>query len=232
MGYDEVRSWPLIKEKGLDKINRSGKTADYVYMQNSINSEFSVLRQSIVSSLWQQKKQYEKYKLPQPQFFEVGKVFYKQNGKYGEHYSLGIYHHAKKQLKIDIKRLFKILKIASKVSITKIGHDSFVQVDLEKLCKNKFNITIDSNKKGSQKAVYELSKQIITLDANVITPKKQPKKNLIKKYQEIINEKYLWQLVITDIHKIKKGYKYTFRASYFNIDSQEAKKIHRKAFGL
>ncbi len=82
-GYDEVRSWPLVK-KPLDK-----STA--VFTQNSINSDYPVLRQSIIQSLKNQLDQYNRYKLPNSKFFEIGKIFSQIDGKYVEQYALGTY---------------------------------------------------------------------------------------------------------------------------------------------
>lgn len=81
-GYDEVRSWPLV-QKPLTK--------NAIYTQNSINSEYPVLRESIIQSLKNQLEQYNRYKLPNPKFFEIGKIYYKENGKYIEKYALGKY---------------------------------------------------------------------------------------------------------------------------------------------
>lgn len=82
-GYDEVRSWPLVSSA----LNE--KTA--IYTQNSINSEYPVLRQSIIQSLQAQLKNYQRYKVPSPKLFEIGKIYYQENGKYIEKYALGIY---------------------------------------------------------------------------------------------------------------------------------------------
>ncbi len=81
-GYDEVRSWPLVQKPLSSKA---------VYTQNSINSEYPVLRESIIQSLENQLDQYNRYKLPNPKFFEIGKIYYQENGKYIEKYALGTY---------------------------------------------------------------------------------------------------------------------------------------------
>lgn len=83
-GYDEIRSWPLVRhcEEPCDEA---------ISTQNSINSDYPVLRQSILQSLKNQLKQYERYKLPNPKFFEIGKIFHQKNGKYIELYALGTY---------------------------------------------------------------------------------------------------------------------------------------------
>lgn len=81
-GYDEVRSWPLVQKPLSSKA---------IYTQNSINSEYPVLRQSIIQSLEKQLDTYQRFKLPHPKFFEIGKIYYQENGKYIEKYALGTY---------------------------------------------------------------------------------------------------------------------------------------------
>ena len=82
-GYDEILSWPLVSEP-LDP-----KTV--ITTQNSINSESIYLRQSLIPSLKQQLDQYSRLKLPNPKFFEIGKIFHQENGQYIERYALGKY---------------------------------------------------------------------------------------------------------------------------------------------
>lgn len=82
-GYDEVLTWPLVSEP-LD-------TKTVITTQNSINSESIYLRQSLIPSLKQQLDQYNRLKLPNPKFFEIGKIFYQENGKFIEKYALGKY---------------------------------------------------------------------------------------------------------------------------------------------
>ena len=66
LGYDEILSWPLV-DIPTDKNT-------VITTQNSINSEAIYLRQSLIPSLVQQLDQYNRFKLPQPQFFEIGKA--------------------------------------------------------------------------------------------------------------------------------------------------------------
>lgn len=82
-GYDEVITWPLVRQPA--------NPATVVKTENSINLEYPYLRQSIIQSLKNQLDQYNRYKLPNPKFFEIGKIYYQQNGKYIEKYALGTY---------------------------------------------------------------------------------------------------------------------------------------------
>ena len=82
-GYDEVLTWPLV-----------GSPVDpqtVIKTENSINDEIVYLRQSLIPSLKHQLIQYQKYKLPHPKFFEIGKIFSQQNGQYIEKFALGTY---------------------------------------------------------------------------------------------------------------------------------------------
>ena len=228
LGYDEVRSWPLIKESSLlpELIPKEQKP---IYTQNSINSEFPVLRQSIISSLIQQQDQYARYKVPQNCFFEIGKVFYQENNQYFEKYSLGLFNMSEKKLKKDIEYIFIKLEIPIPQIIKFCG--SFKEIHLDDISHLNFK---KSEHLPHINSAYELTSQIITLDANIILDNQENPIDLINKYSQIIGDKYLWQLVITDTFhdtKINK-YRYTFRASYFNIDDKTAKSLHLKSFDL
>lgn len=228
LGYDEVRSWPLIKESSLlPKLAPTGQKP--IYTQNSINSEFPVLRQSIISSLIQQQDQYARYKVPQNCFFEIGKIFYQENNQYQEKYSLGLFNMSEEKLKQDIEHLFTKLEIPAPQIIRFCG--SFIEIYLDEISHLDFKKIEQS---VSINSAYELTSQIITLDANITLDQEENSTDLINKYSQIIGDKYLWQLIITDsYHDIKiNKYRYTFRASYFNTDDKTAKALHLKSFDL
>lgn len=212
LGYDEILSWPLT--------NAPIEQNKVITTQNSINSEFIYLRQSLIQSLTLQLDQYNRYKLPNPQFFEIGKIFYQENGQFIEKNSLGIYHHDSNRLIEDLKKLNLDSKIIN---------NNFVEIILDDLEKPNLYIPQVLNNNA-----YELTSQIITLDANISLDKKENEEELIKKYTQIIGDKYLWQMVITDSFEDKKTgkYKYTFRVSYFNTDDKTAKTLHLKSFNL
>ena len=234
LGYDEVRSWPLIQEKYL--YRPENLAADPILVQNSVNDRFPVLRMSIVSSLAFQKKQYQSYKLSDQQFFEIGKVFYRKKNSYSEHYSLGIYHHQPKKLLEDAKKILSRLGPKDQeVKIIRFKGISFIEINLEQtLNRVKKTSRQETKKTKNTSRAYELTGQIITLDANIFLKDKQDPEKLIKKYSKKIGEKHLWQLIISDIYydPKKREYKYTFRARYFNVDDKTAKKLHLKKFGL
>jgi len=213
LGYDEVLTWPLVN------IPLDPKTV--ITTQNSINTESIYLRQSLIPSLKQQLDQYSRYKLINPQFFEIGKIFFQIGNEYIEKNALGIYNS-------NIDQLSKDALLFS--SINKISFDgNFAEIIIDDLDKPKsYSPIIETN------SAYELTSQIIILDANITLDKQEDPLKLIKKYSNIIGQQILWDIIITDIYHDSKNdkYRYTFRVSYFNIDDKTAKDIHLSAFNL
>jgi phenylalanyl-tRNA synthetase beta chain len=209
LGYDEIRSWPLVK-KSLDK--------NAVYTQNSINSDYPVLRQSIIQSLKSQQEQYQRFKLPTPQFFEIGKIYSQKNGQYLEQNALGIYHHDSKKLQLDLESLnLPLVKGGLR------GIDNFAEIILDDLPMPENYLP-----QTAKSEAIELTSQIITLDANLNLDSPHDPIKLIKEYSAKIDPKILWSMEIIDVYKNR----YTFRVSYYNCDDKTAKKIHLSTFNL
>ena len=185
-GYDEVITWPLVST-AVDQRT-------VIKTENSINAEVIYLRQSLIPSLKLQLDQYNRYKLPNPKFFEIGKIYYKEADKYIEKFALGTY-----------------------------DGSEFKEIILDDLDKPK-----SYNPQDINNSAIELTSQIITLDANVVSSAPADPKALIKKYSELIDPNILWSMEITDIFENK----YTFRVSYYNCDDKTAKKIHLDTFDL
>ena len=212
LGYDEILTWPLTTTPSDPKT--------VITTQNSINSEAIYLRQSLVPSLAQQLDQYQRLKLPQPQFFEIGKVFSKDGDNFIEKNSLGLYHYDIQQLVSDLKTL--------NLS-TQIINDNFAEIIIDNLPKpEKYVPQIAKNQ------AIELSSQIFTLDANLTLDHQEDPIKLIEKYSQLIGPETLWKLIITDIYQDTKTnqFRYTFQASYFNVDDKTAKSLHLKTFNL
>jgi len=212
LGYDEVLTWPLV----TNAVNQD----TVITTQNSINSEAIYLRQSLIPSLLQQLDQYNRFKLPNPQFFEIGKVFFKAGDQFVEKNALGIYSYNSDQLLTDLQQL----NIE-----TNITDNNFIEIIIDDLLKpDQYTPKSDNN------TAYELTSQIITLNANLILDTKEDPIKLIEKYSQIIGSEFLWKLIITDIYQDSKSnkYRYTFQASYFNLDDKKAKSLHLKSFGL
>lgn len=205
LGYDEILSWPLVKTP-IDK-----STA--IFTQNSLNADHPVLRQTIIQSLQIQIDQYQRFKLTNPQIFEIGKVFSKNNGEYIEHYALGLYHHSALQLQQDLQKL----------NLNAAIQDNYAEIILDNLSKPQIYIPQNTNSEA-----IELTSQIITLDANVNFDSSQDPLQLITDYSAKIDPKILWSIQIVDVYNTR----YTFRVSYYNCDDKTAKAIHLKTFDL
>jgi phenylalanyl-tRNA synthetase beta chain len=212
LGYDEVLTWPLVPAP-VDPNS-------VITTQNSINTESIYLRQSLIPALKEQIDQYQRLKLNATQFFEIGKVFFQNNGQFIEKNVLGIYNADSKSLTDHLQQLNLNGEVIDQ---------NFSEIILDDL-----NKPDNYSPKPKNYQAYELTSQIITLDANVTFDQEQNPVDLIKHYQEIIGDQYLWQLVITDSFQDPKTnkFRYTFRASYFNVDDKTAKSLHLKSFGL
>jgi len=206
LGYDEVLTWPLVSE--------ATDPNTVVTSQNSINSECIYLRQSLIPSLRQQLDQYQRFKLPLPQFFEIGKIYFQKDGEYIEKYALGIYNYDSLKLQSDLQKIN--LK-------TEIIDNNYAEINLDDLPKPEKYISINSPSQA-----IELTSQIITLDANLNLESPREPLDLIKEYSAKIDSKILWSMQIIDIYQNR----YTFRVSYFNCDDKTAKKAHLSAFNL
>lgn len=210
LGYDEILSWPLVTDP-LDQ-----KTV--VKTQNSINSESIYLRQSLVQSLKIQLDQYQRFKLPSPQFFEIGKIYSQKNGEYLEQNTLGIYHYDSQKLQSDLESL-KLPLVKGGLR----GIDNFAEIILDDLPMPENYIP-----KNIKTKAIELTSQIITLDANLNLDSPRDPLDLINEYSAKIDPKILWSMQIIDVYQNR----YTFRVSYYNCDDKTAKKIHLSTFNL
>jgi len=214
LGYDEVLSWPLVSTP-LDKKN-------VVSTQDNINSSFPYLRQSIIQSLQSQVDQYQRLKLNHPQIFEVGKIFFQIDKKYIEKYALGVYHYSETQLKKDLEQL----------NLKPITYDNnYAQIILDNQDLNSVKSYIPQI---SHNSAYELTHQLIVLDANQTFNSPQDPQKLLASYQQKINPDTFWSIEIIDIYSKpeKNIYRYTFRVTYFNTTDKIAKKTHLAAFNL
>ncbi len=240
LGYDEIRSWPLIKPSSL--ITKFiPKNARPIYTENNINSDYPVLRPSLTSSLIGQKDFYDRFKLPLQQFFEIGKTYYQIGDKYIEKYSLAIFNQSTAKLQEDVKNIFTTINISSPKFNQHIddSNNLYLEIDLEQVSKIVDVDLLKSkrlflNHDYSSSTSYELTKQIITLDANVNLDNFQDPKTLLNQYRHRIDPAFLWQIDIIDIYQNPNQniFRYTFRVSYYNTDDKTAKSIHLKAFDL
>ena len=210
LGYDEVLTWPLVAEAHSPRS---------IATQNSINSEYPYLRESIIQSLATQVDRYRRLKLSEIQIFEIGKVFYyDREGTPVEKFSLGLYHSDSHQLSADLTILNLIAPI----------NDNFAEIIIDELPSLKEYIPNNTSNNA-----IELTSQLITLDANIEFEQEQDSEKILSQYQAKIKE-HLWQIIISDKFKDPKTnkYRYTLRVTYFNCDDKTAKNIHAQVFNL
>jgi phenylalanyl-tRNA synthetase beta chain len=214
LGYDEVLSWPLVST-ALDP-----KTI--VSTQDNINSNFPYLRQNIIQSLKPQVDQYLRLKLNKPQIFEIGKIYFQTNNQYTEKYALGMYHPSLPQLQKDLD-LLGLKPVAF--------DDNYAQIILDDQDFSQIKPYIPQSANNS---AYELTHQLIILDANQTFDAPQDPQKLLASYQQKINPDVLWSIEIIDIYSKpeKNIFRYTFRVTYFNTTDKTAKKTHLTAFNL
>ncbi len=234
MGYDEIRSWPIIKEKHLHRSKILPSNAQPVRTENSVNENYPLLRMSLASSLFLQDIQYKKYKLPDRKFFEIGKIYYQENNSYHEVYSVAFYQPDHKELIKNAKKLLKKLGLKKRgYQVEEIENKKIIEMNLTDLAqelKNIPKVKLNQPEKQTEQAI-ELTQQIISLDANVFLDDEIAPEKLIRDYIQKINSTNLWKLTIIDIYETQKGeYKYTFRAYYYNLSAQQAKQIHSAVF--
>ncbi len=218
MGYDEIRSWPLVSKDNLLPELATGET---IYAQNSINEEYPALRQTLISSLISQRNQYDRYKVPSTKFFEIGKIFNLTDGNYVEDHALGIY--------TDKPEDLQILEDKLQAKLTWTSYQNYHQAILT-------NILDFQEYKQEPPAnnSYELTTQISELDATISLDSSQDSQKLIDTYTQKIDKNILFALVIKDYYldPKTKHHNYTFTAWYYNCDSQTAKQTHLTAFNL
>jgi phenylalanyl-tRNA synthetase beta chain len=236
LGYDEIRSWPLIKKSQFLKAFFLPEETKAIYTQNNINDHYSLMRASICSSLKIQNRQYQKLKIPQRRFFEIGKIFYQNEEQPQECWSLGIFDQSAKKLIRKMKQFYHDLGIKppEKTAIVKTDGGAMTEIDLNQLVKNLNQIpkiTITKSPQRVDQAAQELTSQIINLDANLIFTKEKDPRELIEEYQVKFDPNILWQLVVLDFYQEEKIYKYTLRAFYYNCSAKVAKRTHRGVFG-
>jgi len=214
LGYDEVLSWPLVSS-ALD-------SETVVSTQDNINHNFPYLRQSIIQSLKSQVDQYLRLKLNHSQIFEIGKIYFNKDKQYLEKYALGMYHPSLSQLKKDLQQL-------NLKPITFDNNYAQIILDDQNLSQVK-----PYNPKSINNSAFELTRQLIILDANQTFNTPQDPQKLLASYQQKINPNIFWSIEITDIYSQpdKNIYRYTFRVTYFNTTDKIAKKTHLAAFNL
>ncbi|MFH1183319.1 MAG: phenylalanine--tRNA ligase subunit beta [Candidatus Moraniibacteriota bacterium] len=82
------------------------------------------------------------------------------------------------------------------------------------------------------KPAVELTKKLVTLDANLELSKTDSIYKLIESFKKKVGRKNLWSIEVKDAFPVENKVKYTIRVSYKELGDPEAKKLHLKVFGL
>lgn len=82
------------------------------------------------------------------------------------------------------------------------------------------------------KPAVELTKKLVTLDANIELGVKEPIYNRLEELKKKIGPKNLWSIEVKDAFPVGNKVKYTVRVSYKELDDPDAKKLHLKIFSL
>jgi len=96
------------------------------------------------------------------------------------------------------------------------------------------NLTLISEIVDAFKArpAVELTKKLVTLDANIQLEKEESVYPVLKSFEKNIGRKNLWNIEIVDAFPAGNKIKYTIRVTYQELADPEAKKLHIKVFGL
>ncbi len=105
------------------------------------------------------------------------------------------------------------------------GNVYFAELNINKLTQIITNLSFNP--------ILELTKKIITLDANVELKANEFIDNYIKNIKNKIGENNIWGLRVKDVYKLSDGkVRYTLRVSYKELSNQEAKSIHLSSLNL
>ncbi len=251
-GYDEVRSWVLVSENDINKTEIDPSLA--VRTTNSINEEVPFIRPNLATSLWGHFVKGVKNNLKAMRFFEIGKVFRKEEGHYAEHYALGLLRNgvAVSELFQDIQILIKktlgdveirldkmkdaeIFHPSNTYSVAVNGtHVGLLAVSNKLVTEQEFTFaeinleTINSMIKPFTSSM-EITNRIADLDVNISAKNLNEAMDIVaQRTSEIRNSIYSTKFM--DEYKQGDVTNYTFRVSYVNLSDAEAKELHERIF--
>jgi len=164
LGFDEEITEPLTKES--DPILKP------VFLENSLNSEKTMLRTTLKNGLLEVLKNRRKYRKNYSSIFELGKIYYISENNHIEQRTLGGIVSTEKVTYFDVKGIIEALlerlgyKYSDefvKIEVVKANNPTwFFEVNLEKLL---------SIKRGLGQRVLTTPPQIIFEDLSITVPK-------------------------------------------------------------
>ncbi len=258
-GFDEILSWPLTKIGDNEKINYLDW--DKVSTINSVNEFYPDLRQSTAAGLIDQLAEYSKNNVEFVNIYEIGKVFGKKGNDYTEYEALGMLSSFKKKnitvFKEKIENLVRLIglidiKYAESKNKPNIANpDSCWDIIIsgkaagiiyklkpQETGKNiyfaELNITkiTELVKKIDNNPTVEITKKLVTLDANIELGKEENLYDYLDNVKKKIGRKKIWGISVEDTFSVKDNIRYTIRVTYKELSDRQAKDIHLKSFNL
>jgi phenylalanyl-tRNA synthetase beta chain len=255
--FDEVLSWPVTKEE-------KNKVANYldwesVDIENSINENYPVLRQSLLSGLKIKSQEHIKKNIEYIKIFELGKIFGKKNGDYIEQNSLGALLNTLSReekmasFKDSIEKTLRLIglsdiwyresKIKPKVANSYSCWDIFSKKEVVGIM---YKIRPQNSNENSYFTEINIDKTVELLKKTKNNPVTELTQKLIvldanieiKEGSSIfdflkkVEDKRIWSINIVDEFSLENKTRYTVRVSYEGLSDIEAKEIHFKIFGL
>ncbi|GAB4285021.1 MAG: phenylalanine--tRNA ligase subunit beta [Candidatus Dojkabacteria bacterium] len=254
-GWDEVLSLTLVDETKNAQAYYGDTEA--IRVENTINEEFPILRQSVAVSIFGQIEQLKKQMVPDINIFEIGKVFGKRNGLIEEYYSLGIARGDSDLNKLQISvesvlrksglnyvkyeksentpqtahrnSFYKIL-VYSNASWIEIGHlyiSNKFLVPEVSFAELNVSLLDELTKNLSNNDTVALTQKLVSLDTNFTEKSKQELVEEISEKLARISES-VWKWEIVDEFEEGDMTKYTVRVYYVGLGDQEAKELNDK----
>ncbi len=257
LGFDEVLSWPVTKEE-------KNKVANYldwesVDIENSINENYPVLRQSLLSGLKIKSQEYIKKNIEYVKIFELGKIFGKKSEDYVEQNSLGVLLNTLSReekmasFKDSIEKTLRLIGLSdmwyreSKIKPEVANPYSCWDIlSKEEAVGIIYKIRPQNSNQNSYFTEINIDKTVELLKKTKNNPVTELTQKLIvldanieiKKGSSIfdflkkVEDKRIWSMNIVDEFSLENKTRYTVRVSYEGLSDIEAKEIHFKIFGL
>lgn len=162
-GFSEEITEPLLHYESPEKST--------ILLENSLTADRDMLRTSLLQSLVVASKHRAKYREKNTRLFEIGRIYFKEGGKFGERRTLGLYQHSQQfnfyDLKGTIELLFQRLGREldpSIYNISSIEGNYYIELNIEAL----YDL-----KKSEQTKVLTKPAQLIFHDFSFFLPSKQ-----------------------------------------------------------
>lgn len=244
LGFDEVISLSFVNEKSLKRnVAYEKNKVELVTVQNAPSPDAKVMRMTLLPNLMEFTQKVKNERGEYSQFFEIGKVYFREQGQYTEKRRLGLTFWAKDASYQHFKGILE--SFFAKIGLENVEFD--IALD-HPILKDAYTLTTGKQTigyGGKTKGVFYVE---IDLDS-VLSKTKQPQATMWPKYPPQIEDitfslpektllgKVIKQMEVTpQVQKVKlvdqyKNY-YSFRIWYQDnkktLDNKEVKQIRTK----